>query len=139
MLAVNDLVNDCCAQKKAGTNRINVGCYRECTYLFPRDSFFFFRTLERLCSTLSVESIYVHECGFELRPLLSRDYRRKRGTTKSISLTQTFRDRRRVVAAVFSSCLRRTFLTSVSRFGYAQTTRHDTTLVVFIRCYSRAW
>lgn len=33
--------------------------------------------------------------GFELRPLLSRDYRRKRGTTESISLTQTFRDRRR--------------------------------------------
>lgn len=44
---------------------------------------------------LPVESIYVHECGFELRPLLlSRDYRRKEGWPNQY-LTQTFRPRPR--------------------------------------------
>jgi len=41
-----------------------------------------------------VESIYVHECGFEPRPLLSRDYRRKEGRPNQY-LTQTFRLRPR--------------------------------------------
>jgi len=44
---------------------------------------------------LPIESIYVHECGFELRPLLlSRDYRRKEGRPNQY-LTQTFRPRPR--------------------------------------------
>lgn len=99
-------------------------------FSFSRDS----RARESLCLSFSpilslsfsrspilpVESIYVHECGFELRPLLlSRDYRRKEGWPNQY-LTQTFRPRpRRCRGNGAPHTLRRSFSSSESKSSNA--------------------
>lgn len=66
-----------------------LACRRPCILFLPCS--FYSRSL---VLSLAVESIYVHECGFQLRPLLLLcDYRRKEGQPDQY-FTQTFRPRR---------------------------------------------